>query len=101
MKYQWNSDKAKSNYRKHGVYFSDAVTVFLDDFAITKKDDCSYEERFITIGMDAFGEIMVVVITRLGKAFVPVVGTIMNEGDLLHVAVAATAIPQLKKILGI
>jgi len=47
------------------------------------------------------GEIMVFSITRLGRAFIPVVGTIINEGDLLHIAVVATAIPQLKRILGI
>jgi len=47
------------------------------------------------------GEIMVISITRLGRAFVPVVGTVMNEGDLLHIAVISTAIPQLKRILGI
>ena len=44
---------------------------------------------------------MVVSITRLGRAFVPVVGTTMNEGDLLHIAVISTAIPQLKRMLGI
>jgi len=47
------------------------------------------------------GEIMVVSITRLGRAFVPVVGTVMNDGDLLLVAVASSAIPQFKRILGI
>jgi trk system potassium uptake protein TrkA len=47
------------------------------------------------------GEIMVVSITRLGRAFIPVVGTVINEGDMLHIAVASTAIPQLKRILGI
>ena len=44
---------------------------------------------------------MVVSITRLGRAFIPVVGTVMNEGDILHIAVSSTAIPQLKRILGI
>ncbi len=47
------------------------------------------------------GEIMVVSITRLGRAFIPVVGTVMNKGDLLHIAVASSSIPQLKRILGI
>ncbi|HEY4662119.1 MAG TPA: TrkA family potassium uptake protein [Candidatus Humimicrobiaceae bacterium] len=47
------------------------------------------------------GEIMVVSITRLGRAFIPVVGTVMNQGDLLHIAVASSSIPQLKRILGI
>jgi|SRR5450830_1936470 len=47
------------------------------------------------------GEIIVVSITRLGRAFIPVVGTVMNEGDMLHIAVTSTAIPQLKRIIGI
>jgi len=47
------------------------------------------------------GEIMVISITRLGRAFIPVVGTVMDQGDLLHIAVASTSIPQLKRILGI
>jgi trk system potassium uptake protein TrkA len=47
------------------------------------------------------GEIMVMSITRLGRSFVPVVGTVIDEGDLLHIATAATSIPQLKRILGI
>ena len=44
---------------------------------------------------------MVVAITRLGRAFVPVVGTVMNDGDILLVAVVSSAIPQFKRILGI
>lgn len=47
------------------------------------------------------GEIMVLSITRLGKAFIPVVGTVMNSGDLLHISVASTAITQLKRMLSI
>ena len=47
------------------------------------------------------GEIMVMSVTRLGRAFVPVVGTTINEGDLLHIAVVASSIPQLKRIFGI
>lgn len=63
MKYHWNPDKAKSNYQKHGIYFSHAVSVFSDDSAITQKDVYSREERFITIGMDTFGKIIVTVFT--------------------------------------
>ena len=32
---EWHEDKAASNYRKHGVRFSEAVTVFTDPLAIT------------------------------------------------------------------
>ena len=63
MKYQWNPDKARANYKKHGIYFADALSVFSDDFAMTNKDDYYHEERFVTIGMDSFGKIIVVVFT--------------------------------------
>jgi uncharacterized DUF497 family protein len=63
MTYQWDSDKAAANLRKHGIDFADAVSVFLDDLAITVPDERFDEERFVTIGMDAFGQILVVVYT--------------------------------------
>ena len=47
------------------------------------------------------GEIMVTAITRLGRAFVPVVGTEIKEGDIMHVTVASVSITKLKGILGI
>ncbi|WP_292829966.1 BrnT family toxin [Nostoc sp. JL33] len=63
MAYQWDTDKAAANLRKHGVDFADAVTVFSDDLAITITDERFDEERFITIGIDAFGRVLVVVYT--------------------------------------
>jgi trk system potassium uptake protein TrkA len=47
------------------------------------------------------GEIVVTAITRLGRAFVPVDGTVLQEGDILHIAVMSTAISQLERMLGI
>lgn len=66
MNYQWDPEKAALNYGKHGVYFADAVSVFSDDYAITIEDDYSDEQRFITLGMDALGRILVVVYTWRG-----------------------------------
>ncbi|BAY63240.1 hypothetical protein NIES22_33260 [Calothrix brevissima NIES-22] len=63
MAYQWDRDKAAANLRKHGVDFADAVSVFSDDLAITITDERFEEERFITIGLDAFGRVLVVVYT--------------------------------------
>lgn len=63
MAYQWNRDKAAANLRKHGIDFADAVSVFSDDLAITIPDDRFDEERFVTIGNDAFGRVLVVVYT--------------------------------------
>ncbi len=61
MDYQWDPRKALSNLRKHNVSFADAVTVFSDDNSITIEDDFSGEERFVTIGLDTLGRILVVV----------------------------------------
>jgi hypothetical protein len=63
MAYQWNRDKAVANVRKHGIDFADAVSVFSDDLAITIPDERFGEERFVTIGVDAFGRVLVVVYT--------------------------------------
>lgn len=66
MVYQWNRDKAATNLRKHGVDFADAVSVFSDALAITILDERFDEERFVTIGLDAFGRVLVVVYTLRG-----------------------------------
>ena len=63
MNYQWDDRKAITNLTKHGIDFAEAVTVFSDDFAITVKDDSPNEERFVTVGADALGRILVVVYT--------------------------------------
>ena len=63
MNYQWDPNKAKSNYKKHGVKFADAVGVFEDDNAITISDEHEREDRFVTIGMDFLSRILVVVYT--------------------------------------
>ncbi len=63
MVYQWNRNKAAANLRKHGTDFADAVSIFSDDLAITIPDERFDEERFVTIGVDAFGRVLVVVYT--------------------------------------
>ena len=63
MDYQWDPRKARINQRKHGVDFADAVSVLEDDFALTIPEETLEEERFVTIGCDALGRILVVVYT--------------------------------------
>ena len=55
MIYEWDANKARTNWRKHGVSFDEAATVFLDPLALTFPDpDHSIgEEREITIGSSA------------------------------------------------
>lgn len=62
----WDQEKAASNLKKHGIVFSDAVGVLENENALTIEDEHPDENRFITLGMDAFGRILVVVYTYRG-----------------------------------
>lgn len=59
--FEWDPEKARENRRKHGIRFSDTVFVFADDRAITMEDDFVWEERYVTIGSDLLGRVLVVV----------------------------------------
>ena len=63
MEYEWDPGKAATNLRKHGISFADAVAVFSDELALVVTDDFAGEERFIVLGADAFGRLLVVVYT--------------------------------------
>ena len=66
--YEWDSAKARRNLQKHGVDFADAVPVLEDELALTVRDPHGRsEERFITIGCDALGRLLVVVFTWRGE----------------------------------
>ncbi|MEW6544133.1 MAG: BrnT family toxin [Nitrospirota bacterium] len=66
MEYEWDDRKARANRRRHGIDFADAVAVFSDDHALTIQDEHAGEERFITIGADALGCVLLVVYTWRG-----------------------------------
>lgn len=38
MEFEWNPDKAGANFKKHGVSFTEAATVFSDPLSITFPD---------------------------------------------------------------
>lgn len=67
MELEWDPRKADRNLRKHGVDFADAGTVLHDDHAITIYDEKSGEDRFVTVGLDALGRVLVVVYTWRGE----------------------------------
>jgi uncharacterized protein len=68
MKFEWDSQKADSNLKKHGVSFPEAATVLCDALSITYYDpDHSVKEhRFITIGMSRSGRVLMVAHTDRG-----------------------------------
>lgn len=73
MNYEWVPNKAAANLDKHRIHFADAVAVFSDEFALTIADDFTDEERFVTIGLDAFGQILVVVYTWRGDETIRII----------------------------
>ena len=67
MTIEFDSAKAQSNLRKHRVSFAHAEQALRDPAAVTIEDpDSEGEQRFVTLGMDALGRILVVVHTPRG-----------------------------------
>jgi hypothetical protein len=58
---QWDAEKAAANLRKHRVDFADAETALRDEMALTRPDDDLEGERFVTLGTDSLGRLLVVV----------------------------------------
>jgi uncharacterized DUF497 family protein len=59
--------KDVANLKKHGVSLSEGDGVLNDPLAITVEDESAEgEQRFVTIGMNVFGSLMVVVHTPRG-----------------------------------
>ena len=68
MKAVWDPAKAKANLIKHRVRLSDADVALSDSFALTREDETSDEEqRYITIGTDASGKVVVVAFSFRGE----------------------------------
>lgn len=61
-KLEWDTAKAVSNLKKHGVSFDEAGSVFLDQLAVSGADpDHSVgESRYITFGISSLGRLLVV-----------------------------------------
>ncbi len=63
MEYEWDPRKAVANLKKHGVDFAEAISVLSDDLALTIEESHSDADRFVTMGTDLLGRILVVVYT--------------------------------------
>ena len=69
MRFEWDDLKAASNKRKHGVSFTEAMTVFGHPLSLTAfdPDHSAVEDRFITIGNAATGRLIVISHTDRGS----------------------------------
>lgn len=69
MDFEWDDAKAETNEKKHGVPFTEAMTVFGDPLALTgyDPDHSDDEDRFITMGQSTDGRLIIVSHTDRGE----------------------------------
>jgi len=69
LAFEWDSRKAKSNQRKHGVSFEEACTVFEDIGAtiFPDEDHSNGEEREIIVGYSVLDRLLLVSFTERFK----------------------------------
>jgi uncharacterized protein len=66
---EWDPGKARLNSRKHGISFADAIACLEDKGALTTRDPFSEEEeRWVTMGLDVLGRVLVIVYTWRGES---------------------------------
>jgi uncharacterized DUF497 family protein len=64
MEIEWDSEKAASNLKKHGVSFEEAATSLLDPAALAQEDaEAKGEPRWVLIGLSARARLLTVVYT--------------------------------------
>ena len=63
MDFEWDDNKADSNFNKHGIRFAEAATVWLDpsSLEIPDPEHSQDEERWIRLGYSTQAKILVVV----------------------------------------
>lgn len=61
--FEWDSEKAKRNFRKHGVSFDEASSIFADAYSVTIDDPLhsAQEARLVTTGHSVKHRLLVVV----------------------------------------
>jgi len=62
IKFEWDTAKATSNKKKHGVSFDEAQSVFYDEFAVQffDEDNSVSEERFLMLGFSDKAHLLIV-----------------------------------------
>ncbi|UCZ57162.1 BrnT family toxin [Desulfurispirillum indicum] len=62
MKFEWDTRKALSNVKKHGIAFHEAATVFADplSYVAADPDHSDDEERFLILGISCEHRLLVV-----------------------------------------
>jgi uncharacterized DUF497 family protein len=63
VEFEWDENKNKINYKKHGVWFEEAQLVFNDPHGrlFLDSDHSNDEDRFVLIGYNGESKLLVVV----------------------------------------
>lgn len=63
--FEWDDEKAQSNFKKHHVSFEEAATVFNDPeiATISDPDHSENEDRYVSIGMSVITRLLIVIHT--------------------------------------
>ena len=66
MEFEWDPEKAERNFRRHGVAFTEAMTIFADPLEVTIPDVAHSEGefRFLSLGRSEAGRLLVVAYTE-------------------------------------
>lgn len=64
--FEWDENKAQSNFQKHGVTFEEAAEVFLDPFHVTGNASANLEEREFALGYSLAERLLLVVHVERG-----------------------------------
>lgn len=62
FEFEWDPAKAQKNAKRHGITFDRAASIFLDRQALSNYDEehSDGEERWVTLGSDLTGVVLVV-----------------------------------------
>jgi uncharacterized DUF497 family protein len=62
IEFEWDTTKATSNKKKHGVSFEEAQSVFYDEFAVQffDEDNSGTEDRFLMLGFSDEARLLIV-----------------------------------------
>jgi uncharacterized DUF497 family protein len=87
LRFEWDPGKANLNFKKHGVSFDEARTVFFDERArlIDDPDHSDGEDRFILLGLSSAMRVVLVC------------HCLRREGQLIRIISARKATPRESK----
>ena len=88
VRFEWDELKAKSNARKHGVRFEDAMLVFADPYALVEQDRLEGGElRWQTLGLA--GDIVLLLVAHAVRN--------EQEGEIIRIISARKAVRKERK----